>query len=374
MKKFLYKLRSTRLQHSTLQAVRHGLPHIKFIALAIFLVAQTTTVAAQAVPPAKQPTDPDDLTPAEKIGARAGQNTSTTSWHWTSVDTAFGPLPSSMHVYRTEDSLDGRPSIAYYVSAPLKDKSLLFTTQIGSGKRWTPSQYYQQEQNPLLVINTAFFSFKTNGNLNVVVRDGKMVAWNQPSRRIKTKDSLRYQYTTRSALGISHKRKADVAWVFTDTTQALPYAYEDGPVMAQGPDSIPTLKAMNNTHWRRWKMQTVAGGGPVLVHNGVIRVTNEEEGLFIKGEKDLHPRSAIGYTRDGRIIVLAVQGRTPKLAAGVTLAQEAKILLDLGCYEAINLDGGGSSCLLVNGKETIHPSDKEGERPVPSVFLIKQVR
>jgi exopolysaccharide biosynthesis protein len=95
---------------------------------------------------------------------------------------------------------------------------------------------------------------------------------------------------------------------------------------------------------------------------------------FFKGEKDLHPRSAIGYTRDGRIIVLAVQGRTPRLAAGVTLAQEAQILLDLGCYKAINLDGGGSSCLLVNGKETIHPSDKEGERPVPSVFLIKQLQ
>ena len=73
-----------------------------------------------------------------------------------------------------------------------------------------------------------------------------------------------------------------------------------------------------------------------------------------------------------RIIVLAVQGRTPGKAAGVTLSQEAKILLDLGCYEALNLDGGGSSCLLVNGKETIHPSDKEGERPVPSVFIIKK--
>ena len=66
--------------------------------------------------------------------------------------------------------------------------------------------------------------------------------------------------------------------------------------------------------------------------------------------------------------------RTPGVAAGVTLAQEAKILLDLGCYEAINLDGGGSSCLLVNGKETIHPSDKGGERPVPAVFLITRAR
>jgi exopolysaccharide biosynthesis protein len=53
------------------------------------------------------------------------------------------------------------------------------------------------------------------------------------------------------------------------------------------------------------------------------------------------------------------------------LQQEAKILLDLGCYEALNLDGGGSSCMLVNGKETIKPSDKEGQRPIPGVFIIR---
>ena len=73
---------------------------------------------------------------------------------------------------------------------------------------------------------------------------------------------------------------------------------------------------------------------------------------------------------DTSVWVAFFRGRTPEVAAGVTLAQEAKILLDLGCYKAINLDGGGSSCMLVNGKETIKPSDKEGERPVPAVFLI----
>jgi exopolysaccharide biosynthesis protein len=47
-------------------------------------------------------------------------------------------------------------------------------------------------------------------------------------------------------------------------------------------------------------------------------------------------------------------------------------MLDLGCVEAMNLDGGGSSCMLVNGKETIKPSDKEGQRPVPAVLAIQR--
>ncbi|HEY4062179.1 MAG TPA: phosphodiester glycosidase family protein [Puia sp.] len=342
------------------------------IGLIFLLNTQTGALHAQGTRPVKQATDPDDLVPAEKIAA-SKTGASSAPWKWTGVDADYGPLPAVMHVYRSQDSLDGRPQIAYYVSVPLKDRSLLFTAQVGYGKRLRPSEYYTQEQQPLLIINTSFFSFKTNGNLNLVVKDGKMLAWNQPSRGHKRKDSLPYYtYTTRSALGITRDRKADVAWIFTDSTQPLPYAFEEDPPVTRGADSIPTLKAMNDTHWRRWKMETAVGGGPVLVYNGAIRVTSVEEGLFVGSENALNPRSAIGYTRDGRIIILAVQGRTPGKAAGVTLGQEAKILLDLGCYEAINLDGGGSSCLLVNGKETIHPSDKEGERPVPAVFLIKK--
>jgi exopolysaccharide biosynthesis protein len=80
----------------------------------------------------------------------------------------------------------------------------------------------------------------------------------------------------------------------------------------------------------------------------------------------------MGYTRDGLFIILVIQGRTPGRAAGATLQEEARIMLGLGCYEALNLDGGGSTCLLVNGKETVHPSDPGGERPLPTVFLIKR--
>jgi exopolysaccharide biosynthesis protein len=82
----------------------------------------------------------------------------------------------------------------------------------------------------------------------------------------------------------------------------------------------------------------------------------------------------MGYTTDGRLIILVIEGRFPGIAEGATLEQEAKLLLSLGCYEALNLDGGGSSCMLVNGKETIKPSDKEGQRPVPGVFMIRAKR
>ncbi|HMX38078.1 MAG TPA: phosphodiester glycosidase family protein, partial [Ferruginibacter sp.] len=113
------------------------------------------------------------------------------------------------------------------------------------------------------------------------------------------------------------------------------------------------------------------GGGPVLVQDGRVKITNNEELKFAgKAIGDKHPRTCIGYTNDGYLIIMAIQGRFPGIAEGATLEQEARLLVGLGCVEALNLDGGGSSCLLINGKETIQPSDKGGQRPVPAVFMI----
>lgn len=294
--------------------------------------------------------------------------------HWQRVDSAYRPLPSSMHVYRSTDSLDGFPSVAYCVSIRLKDKGLQFTATTGQGKRFTPAQYYQIEQFPLLVVNCTYFSFTTNQNFNLVVKDGKMQAYNVTSLRGTGKDSLLYYYPTRGAIGIDRKRRADVAWTFTDSSRRWPYAFEAMPVVAKGMDTVPSIYDLKDIEWKWWKMRTAVGGGPVLIHDGKIRITDREEQLFPNSNRngERQPRTGMGYTRDGRLIVLVVQGREPGVAAGATLQQEAQMLSGLGCYEALNLDGGGSSCMLVNGKETIHPSDREGERPVPAVFLIKR--
>ena len=119
-------------------------------------------------------------------------------------------------------------------------------------------------------------------------------------------------------------------------------------------------------------MQSAIGGGPVLLQEGEVKITNNEELKFVgKAINDKHPRTAMGYTKDGKLIILIIEGRNT-VAHGATLGQEAQILKDLGCWEALNLDGGGSSCMLINGKETIKTSDKEGQRPVPAVFMIRK--
>ncbi len=292
---------------------------------------------------------------------------------WENMDAGFQPLPASMHVYRSTTTIDGKPNIAWYVSIDLKDRKLNLTTAIGNGERFTPSQYQEQLNNqPLLVMNTTFFEFVHNSNLNVVIKEGKMLAYQQHSIAGKGKDTLTYRHTFGSAIGIDRKGRADVAWLYTDT--AAGFAYASQQVIPFFKDSLadpPASLMRSKGKFLPWKMKTAVGGGPVLLQGGKILITNNEEIKFAgQAIQDKHPRTAMGYTADGKLICMAVEGRFPGKAEGATLKELAAMLQELGCVEALNLDGGGSSCLLVNGKETIQPSDKTGQRPVPAVFII----
>lgn len=105
-------------------------------------------------------------------------------------------------------------------------------------------------------------------------------------------------------------------------------------------------------------------GNPVLVTNG-RRVAYECASLFCAR----NPRTGIGVTAKGRILLVTVDGRQ-RNSKGMTLVQFAKLFSYLGATEALNLDGGGSTTMVVNGSVINKPSDPGGERPVSSSILI----
>jgi len=302
---------------------------------------------------------------------------------WTNVDSLYQPLPSSVHVYFTNEPIDTAPFRAYYLIADLKDKKLSFDVDTTLNRRLTPTQFYQKNSQPLVVVNCTFFSFQTNQNLNVVIKNGKLVSYNIHSIPGRGRDTFTYRHPFSSAIGISKKRKPDVTWLFTDSTLKYPLAFN--LILPPKKDSSNVYgfndarlyisqeqQTSFNHYFDKWKMETAIGGGPVLLQDGQIRIANNEELKFAgKAINDKHPRTTMGYTKDGKLIILMIEGRN-NVAHGATLTQEAKIFQDLGCWEALNLDGGGSSCLLINGKETIKPSDATGQRAVPAVFIIKK--
>lgn len=295
--------------------------------------------------------------------------------NWKNIDSHYGELPSSFHVYESKDSVNGKPNIMYYAIASLNSPDLIFTSDTTLNRRLTPAQYLKKNDSALLVVNAGFFSFATNRNLNTVVLDGKLVAINEQSIREHGADSNKYFHSFFGTFGIMKNNRPDIAWTFSDSSAGILYAAQKPVPFIVSDRAAFTRKDLMKIHharFKKWKVETAVGGGPVLVQNSEVRVTNNEERKFYgKAIYDRHPRTAIGYTKNNEIVIFVCEGRSDS-AAGLTLPQMAKILKDIGCVEALNLDGGGSTCMLVNGLPVNTPSSKGIERAVPSVFMIKQ--
>ena len=112
----------------------------------------------------------------------------------------------------------------------------------------------------------------------------------------------------------------------------------------------------------------IIGGGPYLIKNGEIYIDyNDEKLQAITGA---NPRSAIGYNKEGEFIMVTVDGRE-KTSVGMTLTQLAKYMKSIGCQNAINLDGGGSSVLYVKGQIKNSPANSGGI-PISNALVITE--
>jgi len=116
----------------------------------------------------------------------------------------------------------------------------------------------------------------------------------------------------------------------------------------------------------------VIGGFPLLLRDG-HRVGDLEVSERPSFAAERHPRTAVGFDSDEDLLwVVVVDGRQPDYSAGMTLPELTALMEVLGVEEAINLDGGGSSVMVVEGKTVSRPSDADGERPVVNALGIRR--
>lgn len=119
-----------------------------------------------------------------------------------------------------------------------------------------------------------------------------------------------------------------------------------------------------------WKdVNHIISGGPYLVKNGDIYVDMTAQKLASIGGRN--PRTAIGYTKDNSLIMLTADGREGA-SIGLTLVELANLMKELGCVNAMNLDGGGSTVMYVKGKIVNKPA-VQGGIPLSHTLSIKKI-
>ncbi|CDE92131.1 MAG: phosphodiester glycosidase family protein [Candidatus Gastranaerophilaceae bacterium] len=115
------------------------------------------------------------------------------------------------------------------------------------------------------------------------------------------------------------------------------------------------VEIKTNPKWEN--VQHIISGGPYLLKDNQIFIDMTAQKLQSIGGRN--PRTAIGYTEDNNLVLVAVDGREGS-SVGLTLVELAKLMKTLGCTNAINLDGGGSTVMYIKGQIVNHPHQPGG--------------
>ena len=122
---------------------------------------------------------------------------------------------------------------------------------------------------------------------------------------------------------------------------------------------------------------SIVNGGPVLVRNGRVHVTPQRDGFVRPTEPSFYygfsakrnPRTIAGVDAHGRTILATADGRSTA-SLGLSITETGDVARALGMVDGMNLDGGGSTTMVVDGQVINQPSDATGERPVGDALLI----
>ena len=125
---------------------------------------------------------------------------------------------------------------------------------------------------------------------------------------------------------------------------------------------------------QKWmNSQSMIATGPLLVRDGAVSISMNETSSFASSR---HPRSAVGITRDNRLMLVTVDGRQAGFSDGISLRDLANYMISLGAVAAINLDGGGSTGMAarIAGNDLAYlvnrPSDGQERRVTNAIQIV----
>lgn len=311
--------------------------------------------AAVTLPKKEEPVEPvepveDDPNPIDPV---------TFSW-----DEVTGTeLPSSVRIFKTEGTLNGRPLQAWYAAAKTDADVKLGVLFPGLDNKQTIDAQAESEEKCLVLINGGIFGRLNNG---LAVCDGQQTPWARVEddnwdvdRQYWGPDS-KLHTVSRGLFGVDQDGVPGVFWSYTPSHGTV-YVYDQpiptvagGPVQPGGTDTFPCERV-------QWTPYNAITCGPVLLQNGKCPINKNKTAAGywetnyelwaddIYGVDVLADRTAVGYLEDGSTVLCIVDGRIDT-SNGATTLEMAAIMKGLGCVGALNLDGGGSTGMWVKGK------------------------
>lgn len=269
-------------------------------------------------------------------------------------------LPDGIKIFEAVNELI--PLKAWYMSVSLQDSNInarVVASDELSGRESVLS--FANDLGACVVVNGGYFRMDLNPTKHVGLLkvNGKVLKRATPS---VMRDSLRF-YISRGAFGLNDNGKMDIAWVSSRNDSLFEWKEPFGNVPHK-PIPKPDMASA-----QFWEFSEALSAGPILFAEGAARVTSDEEVFFDTSIPDVHPRTAIGYTSQGELLLLIVDGRQSD-SRGVNLDELAQIMKDIGAIEALNLDGGGSSSIYANGRLLNMPVGGTLQREVMSAIAI----
>ena len=280
--------------------------------------------------------------------------------NWQNISNAFTELPDGIRIFSGRNRK--LPLNAWYVEVDSK-KAHLSTEIVVSNdadRRESPVQFAAR-LNAAVVLNGGYFLMHKDPSEHVglLVDNGEMISL---SLRSMIKRERRY-FLTRSAVGFNTHGQMDIAWIASRNDSIFEW---DEPANNKPEKPITDLEFSNA---KFWNVKDAMQAGPVIVSSGRKNVTTNEEVFFWSKIPEINPRTAAGYTKDGKYIFMVVDGRQPD-SRGVDINELSILMYDLDCEEAINLDGGGSSAIVVNGELLNNPVGFNIQREVMSAIAV----
>lgn len=282
---------------------------------------------------------------------------------WTQVP--WPGVPASVRVFRGERV---SPILkAWYVEVDMNDPAVTirpYLSTVAGGKETVP--VFTRRVGAYAAVNGGYFDLAGSTSYSAVVYPGEVRAQNVAS---VVRSPLTF-YVTRSFFGLTDQRQMGVRWIyhFGNAVSGL-FTFPQPTPNAPGAPAPPPDSSAGSRYAR---LVAGIGGGPTLVKNGVAAITYDQEVFFGSGVglSDPDPRTAVGYTASNRCILLVADGRNAAWSDGVSLPELAAIMIDRGCVEAMNLDGGGSTTMAVRDSLVNRPLGGSTLRQVPTILAV----